>query len=104
MNQYENAKKICVSEKTYMQVANELTFGMLKDFIHAILVNDDPEFLFIFCNREAKPKMLNWFWAEDFNYLGTRIKIMTDSSLTDLYVFADKNKANALGYIEILTK
>lgn len=76
-------RKICLEQKVYMPFYQH-NIGIFKEFILTAIIAEKAETVYVFCSSEMKLTLLNDFWIEDFNYLGTRIKIIIDPAITKM--------------------
>jgi hypothetical protein len=118
MNNTQDKIEMCKTHEMYFPISCGLysNRNIIKDILYQVLVHKDFETdLFLFCSESEKFLFLEHFWKEDFIYVGTRIKIISDKDFetkeissqtgmpkTKILVCADKLGDFPIAFIELI--
>lgn len=74
----------CKETGIYVPVASIAHFKGYKQWISQVLSKiEDAKIIDVYCSPQAKMYLLHNFWVNDFNYLGTRLRLIKEESLTE---------------------
>lgn len=104
MTKQEIKEKIEIAREAHYWLQHDVEGYRIKQFISRILISyPTTKTIDLHCSVETKLFLLNMFWTEDFNYLGTRVMLIDEPEgemhLGELLAIVDDQP---LGYFEIM--